>query len=352
MDSPTNEDQDPKLEDSSASEVMDTDNTEDSSDSKTSEPETSTYDVVMNAINPEADKKDESESNSEDEDKSDKEETEGETEDDTGKEISEDDFEDLSPEARKHLKKETGERFDKLKGLYRVSKDQVTDLTTQLEQSEVGAGHYRQFNSFLETNRISSDEANELFSIGAHMKNDPAKALELLAPHYNNLLRVTGNILPADLKQQVDEGYITKQNALELSRSRANGQSTQAIKQDQQDQQETQLVNQQQEQFNTITSAISGWEKQWSSSDLDYSVKKERVLDGVELALTRAQKNGNMPKTAQEAIELANNVKTQVEAELRSHRPKKPIDTVNGGKSSNSVPDAKTTLDVVRRALN
>lgn len=346
MVSPT-EDELKDQQNTEASSTSDTD--QDNSDSSNPNPsdELSTFDVVMNAIKKEGDEdgaSSEEEPNTTDDGKTPK-DKKGE---------ADDDFEDFTPEERSQLKKATAERFDKLKGLYRESKEKYTQLSAQLEQVSVEAGNYKKFVDFLDENRISQDEANELFHIGALMKNDPVEALRLITPYYTDLLHITGNILPADLKQQVDQGYITKDKAFELSRLRATGQTMSAINEERNthNQQRTE-TRQRNETVTNMMGVISTWERDWSKSDLDYAKKKDRVLDRVELLLVRAQRNGTLPKTADEAVKLANQAKSEIEADMRKMNPqRKPVSSVDGGSSSSNLPDAKDTRDVIRRTLN
>lgn len=331
-----------KTEESSTS---DTDqDTEDSSDPNPTE-ELSTFDVVMNAIKPEGDK----DGGSSEEDKSKKTEAEKKAKDNKDKT---DDFEDFSPDERKQLKKATAERFDKLKGLYHESKEKVTQLTAQVEQATVEAGYYRKFVGFLDENRLSQEDANNLFHIGALMRNDPAKALEVITPYYQSLLQMTGSVLPPDLQQQVTQGYITKEAALELSRHRASGQTNQVIQRERESYQQQQELTRQQKTVASMQTAVADWEKQWSSSDPDYAKKKDRVLDRVELLLVRAQKNGSLPKTVEEAVKLANQAKSEIETDLKQFKPRREVKTVDGGSSISNLPDAKNTADVIRRTLN
>lgn len=360
MDSPSNTDEDLKtqnegkpLEDSPTSDLSDTANkdAEDSSNSETPEEDQSTFDVVMDAIKEDGEDEGDKESSSSEDgsNESDDKSEEGESE---GSKEKSDEFEDFSPEERAKLKKSTAERFDKLKNLYHESKEKTKDLETQLEKASVGAANYDGFVGFLNENRISEDEANELFNIGALMKNDPVKALELITPHYNNLLHITGNVIPDDLQQQVAQGYITKDHALELSRHRASGQTTQAISQERQQHQQQQEISRQQQTQASIQSAIADWEKKWSSSDPDYSTKKDRVLERVELTLVRAARDGKLPQSVNEAVDIANQAKADVEAELKQFQTRKPVTTVDGGGSSTSMPEPNNTQDVIRRALN
>lgn len=333
------------------SSTSDTDQeTKDSSDPNASEDDRSTFDAIMDVIKPEGE--DEGEGSSED-DKSKKSKDGKKSEDDEDEEdVSDDDFEDFSPEERAKLKKATKERFDKLKGLYRESKDQVAELTAQVAQANERAGYYDKFVSYLDENRISQDEANQLFHIGALMKNDPNQALALITPYYNELLHITGNVLSPDLEQQVKRGYMTRQHALELSRHRAMGQTSQAIREEQQTYQQTRERSRHQENANSMQAAIADWERQWSSSDPDYAKKKDRVLDRVELLLVRAQREGKLPQTVEQAMELANKAKAEVEADIKKQKPRKQVSTVDGGSSTQSLPEPKDTKDVIRRTLN
>lgn len=335
-----------------ASSTSDTDqeNT-DSSNPSSSEKEPSTFDVVMSAINKEGDDKDEASS---EDDKSKAPKGDKKPEDAKDGSESDDEFEDFTPEERKHLKKATTERFDKLKNLYRTTKDELIAVKSQIEEANVEAGYYRKFVGFLDENRISQDEANQLFHIGAMMKNDPVGALNAITPYYTELLRITGNVLPPDLQQQVQQGYITKDRALELSRLRATGETEKQIRTERENhQQQRETTRQRQQEIGSIQSAVANWERQWASSDADYAKKKERVLDRVELLLTRASKNGSLPKTVDEAVKLANQAKSEVEADLRRLVPqRKQVIPVDGGSSASNMPDAQNTADVIRRTLN
>lgn len=327
------------IEASSASDELDND-IEGTSTSKTPENETSTFDVIMNAIKPKSE--DEGENDIESEDKDNLSENEADTSKDSVTKGEEGDDE-PSVDELKAWKPKTRERFEKLQAKYR-------DASERLDKAETEAGLYRQFTDFLDTNGVTQDEANELFNIGAMMKNNPFKALELIAPYYNSLLEVTGNVLPPDLKQQVNAGYMTQAAAVELSRARAQGRVIPAIQQQVQQRQE---IRQQGQNHAAMTGAIASWEQNWSKSDPDYNVKKDRVLDRLELTLARAARNNALPNTVEQAVALAEKVRKEVETEFRSNQPRRPVTTVDGGNvKSTHLPEPKNTLDVIRRTLN
>lgn len=340
------------MEDSSTSESQDVNDAEISSSSETPEESKSTFDMLQDVLNGDADKDGEDERGSEEDDDSDSDGDSGDNPDgsEKDKEKSEgeasdnDDSDEPSDEELKTMKVKTRKRFEKLQNTTR-------ELKEQLQGAEQEASHYRQFTSYLESNRITQDEANELFEIGALMKNDPNKALQLIAPHYNRLLQATGNVLPPELVEQVQNGYITKEAAFEISRSRASGQMTQSIAQEQTQHQAQQAARQQQEQVGSVQSAMAAWENKWSTSDPDYKQKKDLVLEQVELSLVRAQRAGTSPKTVEDAIRLANEAKAKVEKQFKQANQKKSIKSVDGGGSNSSLPAPKTTFDVMNRVL-
>lgn len=334
-------------DDSSTSDDLDA-NTEESSTSGESKAEETTLDAVNAALKADSKEDDDTEGSSDDDSTKDKDKSKDDAESkdgDSDDEITEDEL-----NAMKH---KTRKRFEQLQGKYRDTKTENQDLKKKLEASEVDAGHYRQFTDFLKTNGVNQDEANTLFSIGALMKNDPSRALAMITPYYNQLLEVTGNVLPQDLQTQVDQGYITEAVALELSRQRATNQNHQVQQHNQRQQVEQQNVQRQQELAVNIQSALANLENKWKTSDPDYKVKSARIMERVELMWYKAAQTGQMPKTVDEAIKMAENVKREVEQEIKQFVPqRKTINPpVEGGRTSSSNPLPNSTLDVINQAV-
>ena len=340
MDSPSKEEEtldQQENEESSTSENQDIEKeSEDSSTSETSEAELSTLDLVKEAIKSESKDTDETNGSSEKDNEEDsKSEDELESEDNPD-EPTEDELNNWKPKTRK--------RFEQLQSKYR-------DVNERLEKSEVDAGLYRQYSEFLDTNRITKDEANNLFNIGALMKSDPQQALQALTPYYNQLLEVTGNVLPNDLKQQVEQGYITEKNAVELSMHRAQSSHQQVMNQQNDQQQQQQVVAHQQELSTNIQSALADLENNWQKSDPDYDVKSTRIQERVKLMWFESNQKGQMPRSVDEAIGMAERAKREIEKEFRQFRPKKPVTSVDGGGASQVRPQPKNTLDVIRQTV-
>jgi len=342
--SPTdNEINDVKNTEDSSTLDQDVKDSGDSSSLGESGSEESTFDVIKKAVELDAEENDDSseedkEPEKNEDESTDKKEDESELEDNsTEEEISDD-------ELKKLMKPKTRKRFEQLQTKYRETKE-------SLEKYEQKAQSFDKFNTFLETNQISRDEANTLFDIGALMKKDPSRALEAITPYYNQLLQLTGNVMPNDLKQQVDQGYITEQAALDLSKQKAQNDHFRhmEIQREQQRQQESQ--RQQQELNSNIQSSLANLEKSWQTSDPDYKLKSTRIQERVKLMWYDASRKGQMPRSVDEAVRMAETAKKDVERELRQFQPRRPINPVEGGGSNTARPEPKTTLDVIRQTV-
>jgi hypothetical protein len=194
---------------------------------------------------------------------------------------------------------------------------------------------------------LSVDEFNTLLQVGALMKNDPAKALQAMAPYYNQLLEVTGSVLPVDIQKAVDEGTISENYAAELARSRAQSALSQ--------QRVTQIENRSNEaetshRLNDLSSTASTWERQWSSSDPDYAKKAELVKQGLELRWRR----GDVPRSDAEMREQCEAERKAVEKQLRNLLPKKLPATSgpqSGAAGTHSATPPKTLMEAMTRAV-
>lgn len=324
--------------DSSTLENQDSVNTEDSS---TSEPK-STLDLIKAAVEPK--KGEDNSKGSSEEDNSKEDETEGDKK--SEKKSDEELSDEPTEEELKAWKPKTRKRFEQLQEKYRTVKQ-------QLEQSEVDAGYYRQFVDFLSSNKLSQEEANILFDAGAAIKNDPERALQIITPVYNQLLQITGHILPADLKEQVEKGYITHEAAVEISTGRARSQNQTIQAQNHQQTQRQQEVSRQQKFSTDVQGALANLEQSWKKSDPDYGIKQARVEDRVKLMWYEAKRTGKMPRTVDEAVKMVEEVKNNIDKEYKSFLPpKKQVRSVDGGNSgSSNQPQPKNTLDVIRNTL-
>jgi hypothetical protein len=230
----------------------------------------------------------------------------------------------------------------------------VDTANRERDEFKVQSEEYGKIKQYLTENDISGEDANIAFELLRDIKKDPAKALQTLAPVIERLQRETGTILPEDLAQQVHQGYVTKEHAQELSRLRAEKarqtetQNRETTLSEQRRQHEAQV-----QAAKSITDALSAWERKWQASDPDYSKKNSEVQEALELAMARAQREGKLPKTPEEALKLVEDCRKRVEERIgRYQPPKQEVKHVSGGAAPTAMPRPKTSIEAILNAVN
>lgn len=219
------------------------------------------------------------------------------------------------------------------------------ELKTKLETASEAEEAIVRVENVLKERNLSVDEFNRTLVLAGLVKNDPVEALKAIEPLYNKLREVTGNVLPADIKQQIEQGYMTEGVGLELAKARAQTQAAQ-FREQTQSQRSTQEREQTQQQqlVDGVSRAATDWENQWKASDPDYSVKAPRVLERVELKVLK----GEFPADPEQAREMCETIKKEVEAELRAFLPKKGTVKANpttGAKGTGSTAQEHKTME-------
>jgi len=218
------------------------------------------------------------------------------------------------------------------------------ELKTLRPQAEAFNG----LQTYMRETGLSVDEANQGFQIMSLLKSDPAKAYEALAPIVASLQQHVGVILPTDLQEKVDGGYMTEEDAREFAQLRSAQKHTATRTQAQEAERQKATQNQATE---SAIAEMDAWETEWKASDPDYAVLNERVAKEVQLTILTQ----GFPATPKAARALVEKAKTDVIAEVGKFRPKpKPIKTTpQHGHSSSAANQLapKNTLEVVERAL-
>ena len=190
---------------------------------------------------------------------------------------------------------------------------------------------------YMNDQNLSTDDFNNLLHIGSLVKNDPKAALEALTPLVAQLQEVTGNTIPADIQQAIDQGHVTEDYGRQLAVARATTSLTQVRA----DRSNLRLETEQQATaVNALGAAASTWEGEWQANDPDYPAKADRVREKIELAIHR----GDVPQDAKAVRAMCEKFKGEVETELRSLLPKpkavavSPTSTTGGGPSTGPKP--------------
>lgn len=251
-------------------------------------------------------------------------------------EVTEDELKDQKPKTRKRIEQLLGK---------------VRTVSQERDAFAPKAAEYDKIVEFMRKSKLSQQDMNVLFELGALVRGDPEKALERLTPIYQQLQQLVGDVLPAELQERVRLGYISEQDARELHRSRTSAKlaNTRA--------QETQRETAEQQEQNRragivrdVSSAVSDWETAKKTSDPDWPLKAARIDELVRLEVYEK----GYPQTQKAAVEMVEKIYDSVTKELRklSPRPTAKDTAKPGGSSASTVAEPKSLLDAIRIGIN
>lgn len=229
-------------------------------------------------------------------------------------------------------------RWQEMKAERNALREQVQVLNSRAQAFDQVSGAVRQAG-------LSAEEFNQGFEIMRLMKSDPMAALAALKPYFEELQKVSGEVLPADLQAKVDQGFIDPETATEMAKLRSTSNlATQRLQQTEQQQSQQAAQDLQ----NAMGSSVTAWEQSWAKTDPDYQKKQPLVKSRI---IELMNMHGH-PRTPEQAVFVANRAKADVEEYLKGMIPtRQSVRTVTGGASNGSgTPTAKTPLDAARLA--
>ncbi len=221
----------------------------------------------------------------------------------------------------------------------------MKQLIEQRNQFRQGAEQYGRMQEFLQTNNVGAEEAADALILAALIKTDPDKAWAQLKPVVQDLLQRTGHVLPPDLMANVKAGKMSKEVALEVSRSRAAVANAQGQAQIRQTQTEREM---QVRQVNSIREAVGSWESQTLTRDPDFAAMQVAV----QKELAWIHRNEGVANTPQAAVAQVQRAYDEVRKNSRpaQQRPQKrgmPQGRVSGGQPTLA---PKSILEIVQSA--
>lgn len=228
---------------------------------------------------------------------------------------------------------------DEFKALPKTAKDAIKALRKEAKTLRVDADRGVAVARFMQTSQISPSEYAELLDVGALLKTDPAKAREVLIQRVAAIDAHLGNTLPADLREEVDSGYIAEERAKELSQARARTAHLERSA-------EAQHAAAQQ---NAVLSDIAAWEAKTSQTDADFARKQPMLLEKTRLRVLERQMAGTPVTTGAEAVEIVRQAYASVNETMRSFAPVL-VATRPTPKSAASAPAASTAPKTIYEA--
>lgn len=235
---------------------------------------------------------------------------------------------------------------------------QLEPIRQEVEQLRPRAESMDKLNDYLRENRISPDQMNNTMAIAAMVQTGRyQEALQAIGPIYEQLLQLTGNVLPKDLQQEVEAGYITTNRALELQRERMANQTARQREKQQNDEREAQRHRETSErQSRMYGSEATAWENAKKQSDPDWSTKQKLVSDLMESELRRIAMTdpAKLPADPKAVHKFLDSILERVEGHIKPFRPKPtPIEHETGRPASAGAKSKPASLmDAVNAALN
>jgi hypothetical protein len=192
------------------------------------------------------------------------------------------------------------------------------------------------------------DVSQGLGLIAALNRGDFEGFLQGVAPFVDFAQQATGRALPADLQQQVQQGYITLDLARQLAASRL--QSQMAVGRQQMTEQQLQ-AERQATLANTLRKTVSDWEAATRATDPDYAAKEALIKSEVQARMVRQ----GVPRTPEAALQMARDAYNEVNSRISAFKPK-PVPTRPAPNSAASVStpvhqQPKSMMDAMMQGL-
>jgi hypothetical protein len=227
------------------------------------------------------------------------------------------------------------------------------DLVRERNTLREPAKRHQQLTSFLDENAMSGEDAATALNLFALMKRDPEAAWAEMKPRVQELLLQIGEILPADLRQQVTAGTMTPDVAKMVAKERAKANVLQGKQTFEQSRaarlQQNSAAQAAADLQESIVSTVRAWATAQRGKDIDFAKKDEDLQKEI---LFQRRQTGQVPKTPAEATAELDAALKAVNQRIRSQRPAlrevRPV--VGGGTATPSRAKPESLLDVVRQA--
>lgn len=211
---------------------------------------------------------------------------------------------------------------DELDRLKPKTKRRFEQLLSERAELKPKAEQFDKMVEWINERELTDQDVNLLFNVGANLRSGNFReAYDQIEPIYRQLQQALGETLPDELQQRVQTGQIDEASARQLAATQANSQIAQRKARRLEEQAERARAQETQQQHLTaVKSAVSDWENAKRGADPDWNLKQARVTALIELAVYRQ----GLPKTAKDAVAMADDALKHVEGELRQLRPRKP----------------------------
>ena len=165
-----------------------------------------------------------------------------------------------------------------------------------------------------------------------------------------HLSQLTGKVLPREMQEKVDLGYLPAADAQELVRLQNRTALTEARREEQQREAAERAERQAAEAREAeVASAAEQWEAQRQKTDPDWSSKKDLVLSVMQAEVAQT----GYPADKAAAIAVLNKALATVDAQIARFRPApRAIAPITGSSSTGASAEPKSAMEAARMALS
>lgn len=210
----------------------------------------------------------------------------------------------------------------------RKAQARIRDLIEQRNEAASRSQAVEPILDFLHKNDIPQQDLDVVLDLTARLRHgDFAGFLQGVQPYVNLALQYTGQVLPADLRQKVQEGYVSPEIARELAQRRAQEQVLTSRHQAETQRSRQEVVS---TRADVIRQTVTSWEERTRAQDPDYALKADVIRRTAQAYMAE---NGP-PQTPQQALEYVNRAYAEVNEQVRRLRPQPKATTPNPSSTS------------------
>lgn len=204
------------------------------------------------------------------------------------------------------------QRLGYLNARAKKAERELTTARQQVEPLKDAHERFTKLQTYVQDNGIEPQNVTLAFDAMARMsKGDYKGFIDAIKPFYDHALQATGGSILPELQQRVDDGYLSEDDARELTKARAQSEALTGRMQSVERQMATERQTREQAASQQrIVAAVNEREAHYKTSDPDYALKSQAVRSAVEMVLGK----GAVPQSPEDAVKLIDDAYALVNA--------------------------------------
>jgi hypothetical protein len=227
---------------------------------------------------------------------------------------------------------------------------ELAETQTKLRQYEPDAQQWGNVREFMQHNNLSDQDVLDGFRMMALLRTDPLQGRAAIAQYLTDVDLALGLVLPDDLREDVESGYLSEERAAELAKARAATSSYEAAATEtRQHEERTQALRANEALAQRLTSAAEAWETARRERDPDFEAKQDLIADRMR---SIAQAERLQPRTPEEIIALLDRAAQDVTVHLKRFvpAPRSMSRPTSASPATVAAPEPKTMREAIMLA--